>query len=464
MKLRARSVIRELAVPGTVLRRLAARFPDRYPVLMDSAAVGPLSRMSILAAEPRAALWLDAEGNVRTEGVTLPDTGFLDALEQWWLAERIPAEPQAPAFAGGWTLFLSYELAREIEPRLVLPSATLPWQAFALRTPCAVVHDLRANRVFAVAEADSVHLLDRIAAEAMEVAAAEFAAPGGVRVAAIEEERPEAHLERIVRAKEYIRAGDIYQANLSRPWRITLAEDVRAAQLYDILCAANPAPFAALAQWRGASILSSSPERLARISADRHVETRPIAGTRPRSRKPGGDLAEMTELAAHPKERAEHVMLIDLERNDLGRVCEAGTVRVDEFMSIESYAHVHHIVSNVSGRLRADVTPIGAVRAVFPGGTITGCPKVRCMEIIAELEGMGRGAYTGSLGFLGRDGTMDTNILIRTMTLTGRQVDMRAGGGVVADSIPERELEETRAKARGLLAVFGDSAPAGAVR
>ena len=130
----------------------------------------------------------------------------------------------------------------------------------------------------------------------------------------------------------------------------------------------------------------------------------------------------MTELAAHPKERAEHVMLIDLERNDLGRVCEAGTVRVDEFMSIESYAHVHHIVSNVSGRLRADVTPIGALRAVFPGGTITGCPKVRCMEIIAELEGTGRGAYTGSLGFLGRDGTMDLNILIRTMTLMGRQV------------------------------------------
>ena len=128
----------------------------------------------------------------------------------------------------------------------------------------------------------------------------------------------------------------------------------------------------------------------------------------------------MTELAAHPKERAEHVMLIDLERNDLGRVCEAGTVRVDEFMTIESYAHVHHIVSNVSGRLRADVTPIGALRAVFPGGTITGCPKVRCMEIIAELEGAGRGAYTGSLGFLGRDGTMDTNILIRTMTLMGR--------------------------------------------
>jgi len=473
-------IIRELPVPGGVLRRLAARDPDRYPVLMDSAAEGPLSRSSILAAEPRAALWLDPAGNVHTEGVKLPDTGFLDALEQWWLTERVPGpvDPDAPVFAGGWTVFFGYELAREIEPRLVLPASSLPWQAFALRTPCAVVHDLASGRVFAVAEADSAHLLDRIAADASEAARglladaasnpgdvpASLAAPvvpRRVPVASIEEEDPRAHIERVIRAKEYVRAGDIYQANLSRPWHITLAEDVSAAQLFEVLCRSNPAPFAALAQWRGASIVSSSPERLARISADRLIETRPIAGTRPRSWKPGGDLAEMTELAGHPKERAEHVMLIDLERNDLGRVCEAGTVRVDEFMTIESYAHVHHIVSNVSGRLRPDVTPMGAIRAVFPGGTITGCPKVRCMEIIAELEGMGRGAYTGSLGFINRDGRMDTNILIRTMTLAGRRVELRAGGGIVADSIPERELDEARAKARGLLAVF-DTPPTGA--
>ncbi len=457
--MRARNFVsRELEVPGAVLRRLAARFPDRYPVLMDSAAIGPLSRASILAAEPRAALWLDAAGHVHTEGVSLPTAdGFLNALEQWWLAERIPWQSDTPVFAGGWTIFLGYEIAREIEPRLVLPAASLPWQAFALRTPCAVVHDLQANRVFAIAEPDSEHLLDRIASDAAAVARDAPSVPALVRVRSIDEEAPQAHIDRVIRAKEYIRAGDIYQANLSRPWRITLAEAIRAPELYEILCSANPAPFAALAQWRGASILSSSPERLTRISGTRHIETRPIAGTRPRSRRPGDDLAEMTELAAHPKERAEHVMLIDLERNDLGRVCEPGSVHVDEFMTIESYAHVHHIVSNVSGQLREDVTPIGALRAVFPGGTITGVPKIRCMEIIAELEGTGRGAYTGSLGFLGRDGTMDSNILIRTMTLAGRQVDLRAGGGIVADSIPERELEETRAKARGLLAVFADA-------
>src|SRR5262249_11800166 len=202
----ARSAIRELAVPGTVLRRLAARFPDRYPVLMDSAAVGPLSRQSILVAEPRAALWLDAEGRVRTEGVTLPDTGFLDALEQWWLAERVPWEPSMPAFAGGWALFLGYELAREIEPRLLLPPPSLPGQAFALRTACTIVPGLHWNRVYAVAERGSEHLLDRVAADAAEAARGEQSAPGRIRVASIEEEEPAAHLERVARAKEYIRA------------------------------------------------------------------------------------------------------------------------------------------------------------------------------------------------------------------------------------------------------------------
>ena len=157
------------------------------------------------------------------------------------------------------------------------------------------------------------------------------------------------------------------------------------------------------------------------------------------------------ELIANPKERAEHVMLIDLERNDLGRICEPGSVEVDEMMVIESYAHVHHIVSNVRGRLRAGITPGSALRAVFPGGTITGCPKVRCMEIIAELETSPRGAYTGSFGYLNRDGSMDLNILIRTMVLHGTRLRLRAGAGIVADSEPEAELDETRAKARGLL-------------
>jgi anthranilate synthase component 1 len=158
------------------------------------------------------------------------------------------------------------------------------------------------------------------------------------------------------------------------------------------------------------------------------------------------------------KERAEHVMLVDLERNDLGRICLGGTVHVDEFMTIESYATVHHIVSNVRGELRADVTPGEAIAAVFPGGTITGCPKVRCMELLGELEGAPRDAYTGSMGYLGRDGSLDLNILIRTLAVRDGAIEFRTGAGIVADSHPEAELEETRAKARGLLRALGSNA------
>ena len=448
-------VVRELGVPPTVLRRLAARLPARYPMLLDSAADGPLSRTSVLLAEPRAALWLDADGRLGAEGTSVQGNTFFSALENWWLAEREPATvvPSDLPFAGGWAIFLSYEMAQEVEPRLSLPRATLPWRAFALRTPCALIHDRVRQRVIGVAEAGSADLLDRIEADARRVAAEPDMPDQGFRVKSILEEDPDAYLERVHRGKEYVAAGDIYQTNLSRPWHVELERDPDVGALYNRLCTTNPAPFAALAQWRGVTIISSSPERLVRVEG-RRVDTRPIAGTRPRSRRPGDDIAEMAALVEHPKERAEHIMLIDLERNDLGRVCEAGTVRVDELMTIESYAHVHHIVSNVSGVLRSDVTPIEALRAVFPGGTITGVPKFRCMQIIAELEGVGRGAYTGSLGYLGRNGTMDLNILIRTMTLMGRQIEFRAGAGIVADSEPQRELGETRAKARGLLAAF----------
>jgi anthranilate synthase component 1 len=422
-------------------------------MLLDSAADGPLSRTSVLLAEPRAALWLDAKGKLHAEGTVVRGNTFFGALESWWLAEREATRSWGLPFTGGWAIFLSYEMAEEVEPRLALPQSALPWRAFALRTPCALIHERVQGRVIAVAEGDSTYLLDRLEADAKQAAVEPDTPNIGFPVKSITEEDPDIHMERVRRGKEYIAAGDIYQTNLSRPWHVELESDPDVGALYNRLCTTNPAPFAALVQWRGAAIVSSSPERLLRVEG-RRVDTRPIAGTRPRSRRPENDLAEMTALAAHPKERAEHIMLIDLERNDLGRVCEAGTVRVDELMTIESYAHVHHIVSNVSGQLRADVTPIEAVRAVFPGGTITGVPKFRCMQIIAELEGVGRGAYTGSLGYLNRDGTMDLNILIRTMTVTGREIGFRAGGGIVADSDPRRELGETRAKARGLLAAF----------
>ena len=448
-----------------MLRRLATTDPARYPLLLDSAASGPLGRASVLLAEPRAALWLDADGRLGADGATIEGASFLTALESWWSREgggRRPGGRGAGAselpFSGGWALYLGYELAQQIEPHLKLPRTPLPWVAFALRTPCALVHELESGRVFAVAEADAADSLARISADA-QAAATRADPPDSLEVRAVREEDPQAFLERVARAKEYVRAGDIYQANLSRPWSVELAGPVAttAAALYARLRGANPAPFAALAQWRGLSLLSSSPERLVRVAGNR-IETRPIAGTRPRSRRPGGDAREIPELVMHPKERAEHIMLVDLERNDLGRLCEPGTVLVDELMSVESYVHVHHIVSNVSGVLRPGVTPLEAVRAVFPGGTITGCPKFRCMQIIAELEGIGRGAYTGSLGYLTVDGQLDLNILIRTMTLAGSTLEFRAGAGIVADSDPARELEETRAKARGLLRALEERA------
>jgi anthranilate synthase component I len=447
-------VVRELGVPPAVLRRLAARLPDRYPMLLDSAADGPLSRTSVLLAEPCAALWLDQDGKLHSEGTEVRGDTFFSALESWWLAEResTPQDPELP-FTGGWAIFLSYEMAQEVEPRLSLPRSSLPWRAFALRTPCALIYDRVRERVVAVAETGAADALDSLEADALKAATETDAPDQGFPAESITEEDPDAYLARVRTGKEYVAAGDIYQTNLSRAWHVSLKHDPDVAALYNRLCTTNPAPFAALAQWRGAAIVSSSPERLVKVEG-RRVDTRPIAGTRPRSRVPENDMAEMTALAAHPKERAEHIMLIDLERNDLGRVCEAGTVVVDELMTIESYAHVHHIVSNVSGVLRSDVTPIEAVRAVFPGGTITGVPKFRCMQIIAELEGVGRGPYTGSLGYLNRNGTMDLNILIRTMTLMGRNIEFRAGAGIVADSEPLRELRETRAKARGLLAAF----------
>jgi anthranilate synthase component 1 len=242
--------------------------------------------------------------------------------------------------------------------------------------------------------------------------------------------------------------------NLSRLWQGELNAENAYADLYASLRRRNPAPFAGLATWRDTAILSSSPERLLQVRGE-YVQTRPIAGTRPRSGERQRDADYSRELLAHPKERAEHIMLIDLERNDLGRVCIPGSVRVDELMSLESYAHVHHIVSNVRGRKHRDVTPGQVIGAVFPGGTITGCPKVRCMEIIAELEETGRGPYTGSFGYLNRDGDMDLNILIRTVVSEGSRFWLRAGAGIVADSEPGAELAETRAKARGMLLALG---------
>ncbi len=451
-------LITAVPVSGGTLRTLAASQAQRYPVFYDSAAAGSLARYSMLAAHPGAALFRDAGGKLSGQGFTPRAGGFLDNLEAWYRSEEtahLQGDSRKPLpFLGGWFVYLGYELAAEIEPHLNLPAADSPYSAFALRVENVIVHELATDTVHVVSQTGDRKVHAQIIADLEEAHRHPFSSlPELPPLASLEEEPADLFLTRVRAAQEHIAAGDIFQANLSRRWRLRLRNREDAPHVYDALRRANPAPFAASVQLPGMTLFSSSPERLMRIE-DRGISTRPIAGTRARSGTAEQDRHDTAELIAHPKERAEHIMLIDLERNDLGRVCEAGSVTVDEYMVTESYAHVHHIVSNVRGRLRADRSPVDALRALFPGGTITGCPKVRCMQIIAQLEGEGRGAYTGSLGWLGTDGDADFNILIRTLVLRDGVIELRAGAGIVADSIPERELEETRAKARGLLRAF----------
>ena len=457
---------------GFDLLALQQREPARYPLLLESVASGTAQgRWDVLLAASGGRLRLERDGLVRREDGSVVGTDFLATLDLEWARLRRPNAASPWPFLGGWALFLGYELAAQVEPVLALPPAqgTLPVAA-ACRCPVAVLRDRVSGAMVAVAEEGAEGLLDAVLddiahldprSDGMMSAGRMQASSSGAPVEAPWPtlldctESPGAHYTRAVaRALDYIRAGDVFQVNLSRGWEARFDAPLAPAALYARLRRANPAPFAGLFDLGDAgAVVSASPERLVSVRGDL-AETRPIAGTRPRL--PGDDDADrIRELVGHAKERAEHVMLVDLERNDLGRVCRGGSVEVDELMVVESYAHVHHIVSNVRGRLRADATPGAVLRAVFPGGTITGAPKVRCMEIIAELEGVGRGAYTGAMGWLDRSGDLDLNILIRSAEVHGDTVRFRTGAGIVADSDPAHELDETRAKARGMLQALG---------
>lgn len=436
----------------TDLLALHRHAPERFPLLLESAAGGSGARWDLLLLSNGEGLLQDRAGRLRRLDGTPVAGGFLAALDADFRRLQRPVEGGHWPFRGGWSLFLGYELAGEIEPSLDLPSAPGPLpRALALRCPAAIVRDRLSGEVVALAEAGQEHWLEAIAADAL--IGPPLPALERPLAPRLSEEPAQRFLDGVARVSAYLAAGDAFQVNLSRAWSAEFAEPPDPVALYRQLRRANPSPFAGLLAYDGWALLSASPERLLAVRAG-GIETRPIAGTFPRL--PGEDsAARIAELVAHPKERAEHIMLIDLERNDLGRVCQTGSVRVDELMTVESYAHVHHIVSSVRGRLREGVDPGAAIAAVFPGGTITGCPKVRCMQIIAELEGQGRGAYTGALGYLNRDGDMELNILIRSAWLHGRRLHWRTGAGLVVDSQPERELEETRAKARGLLRALG---------
>ena len=435
---------RRIVAEPADLFALHRRAPAGYPFLLQSLAGHSQSgRYDILFGAPGAV-------------ISSADTAdFFQALDQAAARERSASVGELP-FCGGWFLLLGYEGAGRIEPRLRLPRSphALP-DLLAVRCGAAIIRDHERGEVHAVAEDAAVLAkLERDLREAPARARPE--APARL-AASVEEDEPGRFVAGVERILRYLRDGDVFQVNLSRAWQARLAPGVTPADLYARLQRSNPAPFAGIVQWHGCAVLSSSPERLVEVRG-REVQTRPIAGTRPRDPDPAADRALQQQLLASAKERAEHIMLIDLERNDLGRVCEPGSVGVSELMALESYAHVHHIVSNVRGRLRADAGPGAVLRAVFPGGTITGCPKVRAMEIIAELEGVGRGPYTGAMGYLSRDGRMDLNILIRSLVCENGRATLRAGAGIVADSRPDAELEETRAKARGLLQAFGVAA------
>ena len=435
------------------LHRLA---PARWPVLFESSASGTAQgRWDLLLGTDATWFALGPDGTVRDDTGAVVGTDFLSVLDARWSAARASREEPRWPFRGGWALLLGYELAAQVEPVLSLPPAPglLP-VALALRCPAAILRDHATGECVALAESGEPGWLDVAAADAA-AAAGLPAMPAWRPPVQVDEDAPGRFTAGVRAILEYLAAGDAFQVNLSRAWHARFAQAPAPAELFARLRAHNPAPFAGLFAGDGWAVCSASPERLVSVRGD-VVETRPIAGTRPRA--PGDDdAARIRELVGHPKERAEHVMLIDLERNDLGRVCAPGTVEVDELMTVESYAHVHHIVSNVRGRLREGTTPGEVVRAVFPGGTITGCPKVRCMEIIAELEGTGRGAYTGAFGWLNRDGDLDLNILIRSAELEGAALRFRTGAGIVVDSDPDRELDETRAKARGTLRALGAS-------
>ncbi|MGA7179182.1 MAG: aminodeoxychorismate synthase component I [Thiobacillaceae bacterium] len=414
------------------LLALQASYPDRYPALFDT---GGQDGWRILFACPDYVRSFYGH-NATEAAASLPEIQQTNRNEK-----GIP-------FRGGWLISLSYELGATLEPRI---GRTPDNEEFPLiwlaRIPAAILQ--RGSRTWLMAEAGRDDLIDTLSADlARPVASINDSLPS---LLDIDEEPGQGFLDGVSRIQEYIRAGDVFQVNLSRSWRAKCAEKVSASALFRRLMQRNPAPFSALLDMGDWKIVSSSPERLVRVDRGGLVLTRPIAGTHPRSFSREQDSTLRKALATHPKERAEHVMLVDLERNDLGRICQPGTVKVDALMELATYTHVHHIESTVSGRLRAGVKVREVIRALFPGGTITGCPKVRSMEIIHQLEGEPRRAYTGSLGYINLDGTLDLNILIRTFLIKGKRISFRAGAGIVADSIPEKELEETRVKARGLL-------------
>jgi len=443
---------------------------DPHPFWLDSSlAGGKLGQWSYMGSRPYRLL--------KSKG---PRIEISSAVEQWEylgdpffaLDKELSSVRLAPAsvpipFLGGAVGFFSYDLGRMLEQLpertdddLAVPDMYLGFYSVVL----AVSHP--ENKAYLVATglpytgAEAItqarHDLDQAVAKlsAPSVILPDPAGETNISMADLKSHfSPETYCQAVEHIKDYIAAGDIYQANMTQ--RLEAPLRMQAYQLYRRLRRVNPAPFAAyLDCGEGLCVLSSSPERFLLLD-NGIVEARPIKGTRPRGRTPEEDRANREELLLSQKDRAELVMIIDLERNDLGRVCTYGTVCVPELVVLEEYKTVFHLVSTVRGELAQGRSPIDLLRATFPGGSITGAPKIRAMEIIEELEPVRRGIYTGAIGYIGFNGRMDLNIAIRTMVNKDERVYLQVGGAIVADSVPIEEYRETWHKARALLVSLG---------
>ncbi|MHB8160767.1 MAG: anthranilate synthase component I family protein [Thermoleophilia bacterium] len=470
-----RQVSARLVNPVGLMRRLG--LPGSGPfVLLDSAGGNPdLCRYSFLAWNPRLAVTvrrgiarITGPGAAGADGFLAGEAFEVEADDPFELIRKLlgalsPDEaiiPQSAAnlpISGGVFGLAGYDAGRYIEnlPRLAADDLDLPEFDFIFPSRL-ICYDHRQETAHLVFEdAAPGELEEAESALRRQEAAGPAEPPPGIDRHAFSlssitrSNMTRASFKHIVRrAKEYILAGDIFQSNLSQRLELDYAGD--SLDLYDSLRAVNPSPFAGYLELDGYQVISSSPERLVQL-AGRQAQTRPIAGTRRRGADFSEDYDLRQELNLDPKERAEHIMLVDLERNDLGRVCDYGSVNVNELMVNEAYSHVIHIVSNVRGTLHQRQDALDLLRAMFPGGTITGCPKVRCMEIIDELEPVRRGFYTGSFGYIGYNGDMDMNIIIRTLVRRDDKVYAQAGAGIVADSDPEREYRETLRKAEAMV-------------
>jgi len=451
-----REVAADLETPVSAYLKVAR---GGHSFLLESVEGGErLARYSFIGTEPYRVL--------RTEpNVALDQTDPLLAIEDELRRFRVVSLPGLPRFHGGAVGYLSYEVVRHFEPRVPAASRDplgLPEAIFMFTDTLLVFDHLHHNiKVVTHARLDgdiessyrqALWRIDELVARLERPLTAlpyeERASPCGRKPRIASNMARAEFIAKVERAKEYIVAGDIIQVVISQ--RFQRPTGAHPFAVYRALRTVNPSPYMYYLELGDCQIVGASPELLVRVE-DGVVATHPIAGTRPRGRDPEEDRALEEELRGDEKEKAEHVMLLDLGRNDIGRVSEPGTVQVSQLMDVERYSHVMHLVSHVSGRLRSEMTPYDALRACFPAGTVSGAPKIRAMEIIAELEPEQRGPYAGAVGYFDLSGNLDTAITIRTVVMKDGVAHVQAGGGIVFDSVPEREYQESVNKAQALM-------------